>query len=209
MMIDINYSISNSVFMMMDEFIVTAFVIVAFSMIVLVHNKAFKSELSTRVSYFSQLTVISISVLEIATKRTNAGSTSITWSDDTHQFYTHTFLGFTFSLLFSLLGLYDYKMKGDKDSLKDRKEHVSPCFVRSWFVLVIFFLSASPLRHEENLITNARVITSSPSRTTIVYADGLHWLFDMDKNESDKSMSREIARGDYKMLCTSGIPTAY
>lgn len=91
---NINYSINNSVLMMMSEFMITAFVIVILFVIVLVYNKAFKSELSIKIFCFSQLTAIFISVLEITTKRTNAGSISITWSDGIHQFYTHVFLGF-------------------------------------------------------------------------------------------------------------------
>lgn len=203
---NINYSINNSVLMMMSEFMITAFVIVILFVIVLVYNKAFKSELSIKIFCFSQLTAIFISVLEITTKRTNAGSISITWSDGIHQFYTHVFLGFAFSFLLFLLGLYDYKMKGNKDGLKDCKKHVLPCFIGSWFVLIIFFFSASPLRYEENLITDARVVASDPNRTTIIYADGFYWLFDMDRNEFDKSISREIVRGNYKMLCTSDTP---
>lgn len=41
---NINYSINNSVLMMMSEFMITAFVIVILFVIVLVYNKAFKSE---------------------------------------------------------------------------------------------------------------------------------------------------------------------
>lgn len=118
--------------------------------------------------------------------------------------YTHVFWGLLF-LSYFLLGLYDYKMKGNKDGLKDCKTCFT-VFHRSWFVLIIFFFSASPLRYEENLITDARVVASDPNRTTIIYADGFYWLFDMDRNEFDKSISREIVRGNYKMLCTSDTP---
>ena len=38
---NINYSINNSVLMMMSEFMITAFVIVILFVIVLVYNKAF------------------------------------------------------------------------------------------------------------------------------------------------------------------------
>jgi hypothetical protein len=86
--------------MMMSEFMITAFVIVILFVIVLVYNKAFKSELSIKIFCFSQLTAIFISVLEITTKRTNAGSISITWSDGIHQFYTHVFWGLLFFLTF-------------------------------------------------------------------------------------------------------------
>ena len=46
---NINYSINNSVLMMMSEFMITAFVIVILFVIVLVYNKAFKSELSIKI----------------------------------------------------------------------------------------------------------------------------------------------------------------
>ena len=57
---NINYSINNSVLMMMSEFMITAFVIVILFVIVLVYNKAFKSELSIKIFCFSQLTAIFI-----------------------------------------------------------------------------------------------------------------------------------------------------
>ena len=75
---NINYSINNSVLMMMSEFMITAFVIVILFVIVLVYNKAFKSELSIKIFCFSQLTAIFISVLEITTKRTKKAITRTT-----------------------------------------------------------------------------------------------------------------------------------
>lgn len=72
-----NYSISNSMFTMTGEFMITVLVIVILSVIVSVYNKVSRSELSIKVFRFGRLTAISISILEITARRTNVEGISI------------------------------------------------------------------------------------------------------------------------------------
>ncbi|EPO2769442.1 hypothetical protein ACT7V1_001063 [Salmonella enterica subsp. enterica] len=200
---NINYSSYDTFFMMISEFMMTAFVIVILSVVVFAYNKAFKSALTIKMFAFSQLLAIVITLVTVTAKRTNVGSIQIVWNDGIHQFYTHFILGLVFTFLILFFVFWGSIKKGNKDDLKDCKNHLLPCVTGSLFVLIIFFFSASPFRHEEKLITDARILAADPTPTTIIHADGFYWLFDMDRSEFDKPISREIVRGKYNLLCSS------
>lgn len=200
---NINYSTDDTLFMMFSEFMMTAFVIVILSVVVFTYNKAFKSKLTIKMFAFSQLVAIVMSLVTVTAKRTNAGGIQIIWNDGIHQFYTHLFLGLVFTFLILFFIFINSKMKGDKDSLNACKRNVLPCAIGSLFVFVIYFFSTVPFRYEEKVITDTRILATDLTPTTIIYADGFYWLFDMNRNDFDKSISREVVRGKYNMLCSS------
>lgn len=207
---EITYSLSESLLMMLCEIMITGLAVLSAWCVMFFSRSKDKDASASKkkitfkagLTYFiaSQITAFFISMIDSVFSMKGG---SIAWNDDIRQFYLHAGLGLVTCGFCLLVILHEKLIKKNPNVFSDFGGSLVVTFTGTIVLSVLYLVSASPLHYEEHKLQDVYVVAWDGYEHQVVYADGHYWIFNQELPSLNQSLLKEVIRGRHHLICTS------